>query len=407
MLVPPRLLGGMYRQGLALSLALLASGSWLAGVQGASPKEHTDVAQIQALIAQLGSPKFSARKAASEKLAQIGLPAFSALEEAARHTDREVRYRAEKVLAIVRQNDLERRLAEFLAASDTPSPASLPAWSRFQKAFGNTAASRELFVQMQRADSELLAAFDMDVRKGVEVLSQRTLTYQQAQQAKALQNGLLVPLSLGEITALLFVAGEEDVRLSSQTVMAVLTFCNQPGFREAMLKTQTRELPSRLLGRVIQRSEDAAAYQAMRLATEYDLKEGLAPALKMLEVPNLKSRFYLQYALLLIVKYGDASHLPRIELLLDDKTQLGTATQDGVRREIQIRDSALAAGVLLTKQEIKDYFTIPMPTRTNQQGVSPAAYSLLQLGFENDEVRAAAQQKFLASQPRQKLLQKK
>src|SRR5262245_38530451 len=90
----------------------------LAGrVLGELPPAKPDPAQIDALVRDLGSERFAAREAASDRLARIGLPAFSALEEASRHSDREIRFRAERILTLIRKNDLERRLAAFAAGT--------------------------------------------------------------------------------------------------------------------------------------------------------------------------------------------------------------------------------------------------------------------------------------------------
>src|SRR5687768_15613018 len=67
------------------------------------PAERSGAADVKALIGQLGDARFSVRKSAGEKLARIGLPAYQALEDATRDGDREIRYRAEKVLSVIRQ----------------------------------------------------------------------------------------------------------------------------------------------------------------------------------------------------------------------------------------------------------------------------------------------------------------
>src|SRR5436190_1806649 len=140
-----------------------------------SPAASAGPSDVKTLIAQLGDAKFAARKSAGEKLAKIGLPAYQALEEATRDGDREIRYRAEKILSIIRQNDLNRRLTIFLASLDSPEDRTLPAWPRFKAAHGNTAVSRSLFVEMQRVEGELLAQLEVDPRKATDLLSKRAV----------------------------------------------------------------------------------------------------------------------------------------------------------------------------------------------------------------------------------------
>src|SRR5690349_13266538 len=131
---------------LCVAMIVAASGSALADNAGAlAPRSR-----VGQLIAELGSDEFAVREAATDQLAHIGLPAFSALAGAAHHPDRDVRKRAEHVLDLIRQHDHERRLEAFLSGKDDGEEYPLPGWSRFRKSYGDEAAARALFVDMQR-----------------------------------------------------------------------------------------------------------------------------------------------------------------------------------------------------------------------------------------------------------------
>jgi hypothetical protein len=359
----------------------------------ASPLAQTGPADVKTLITQLGDAKFAVRKSAGEKLAKIGLPAYQALEEATRDGDREIRYRAEKILSIIRQNDLNRRLTIFLASLDSPEDRTLPSWPRFKAAHGNSTTTRNLFVEMQRAEGELLAQLDADPRQATDLLSKRAIALAQ-EQNRLNREGLALPL--GQIAAVFFVASEADVKPSSNTIALLLQLGTQQSFRAASVAVEASDKPTKekaavakkLLGSVIARAEDSGTSQAVYLALIYDLKEGLSPALKLLDAPP-RTRVYVQYAMLVVSRFGDASHLPIFEKLFVDNTLVSTTSSRGVRREIQIRDSALAASVLLTKQELKDYFELP-ETYAAQQGAGTLSTSALNIGFENDDQRTAA-----------------
>ncbi|MCE9528161.1 MAG: hypothetical protein K8R36_19130 [Planctomycetales bacterium] len=367
-----------------------------------SPAERAGAADVKGLIAQLGDPKFGVRKSAAEKLAKIGLPAYQALEDATRDSDREIRYRAEKILSVIRQNDLNRRLTIFLASLESPEDRTLPSWTRFKAAFGNTSVTRGLFVEMQRAEGELLAQLETDPRQATELLGKRALALAQEQNRLNREGG---SLPSGQVTATFFVAGEPDVKPSANTVALLLQLGTQPALRTAVLSGNAADkqaaektaMTRKLLGTVIARAEDVATQQAVQLAAIYDLKEGLAPALKMLEGPG-RVRFTIQQAMLLVVKYGNDSHLPTLEKLFTDNTLLSTTSSRGLRREVQVRDSALAAAVLMTKQELKDYFELPdnLPAQQGGRGASNFSTAYLAAGFENDEKRAAAMKKWEA-----------
>lgn len=356
------------------------------------PSEPIGTADVQRLIAQLGDAKFAARKSAADQLAKIGLPAYQALEDATHDGDREIRYRAEKLLSLIRQNDLNRRLTIFLASLDSPEDRTLPSWSRFKAAFGNSATTRSLFVEMQRAEGELLAQLHNEPRQATELLGKKTLEYASDLNRLSREKG---SLPLGQIAAVLFVAGEPDVKPSSNTVALLLQFGTQPAIRDLAPLTNSTDKETaekvvavrKLLGTVISRAEGVATQQAVQLAANYDLKQGLAPALKMLEAPG-RIRFTIQQSMLLVVKYGDETHLPALEKLFTDNTLLSTSSSGGVRREIQVRDSALAAAVLMTKQELKDYFSLPSNLNLQQgQGTGIQSTAYLMAGFPNDELR--------------------
>src|SRR5262249_19766093 len=123
----------------------------------------------------------------------------------------------------------------------------------------------------------------------------------------------------------------------------------------------------------------------------YGLKEGLGPALKLLDAPPRGRLYvqYMQYAMSVVARFGDDSHLAALERLYTDNALISTTSFRGPRRAIQGRDSALAAAVLLTKQDLKDYFELPEnPSAQQQGGALPS--SALSIGFESDEQRTAA-----------------
>jgi hypothetical protein len=96
-----------------------------------------------------------------------------------------------------------------------------------------------------------------------------------------------------------------------------------------------------------------------------------------------------QYALMTVARLGDSSHLPTIEKLLEDKSVLTRMQEnkDGknVVYDVQLRDAALAAAVMLTKQNLRDYFDIP----GEQQLGDPQMvfFNARLIGFSSDEQR--------------------
>jgi hypothetical protein len=249
---------------------------------------------------------------------------------------------------------------------------------------------------MQRAEGELLAQLDADPRQATDLLGKRALALVQ-EQNRLNREGAWLPL--GQIAAVFFVASEPDVKPTSNTVSLLLQLGTQqsllgigsPGEAVEKLTVEKAALSRKLLGTLIARAEDSATTEAVRLAMIYSLKEGLGPALKLLDAPPRGRLYmqYMQYALLVVAKFGDDSHLAAVEKLFTENTLIATTSSRGVRREVQVRDSALAAAVLLTKQQLKDYFELPENLAAQQQGGALPS-STLSIGFENDEQRTAA-----------------
>jgi hypothetical protein len=370
---------------LLLALAALSASRAFAEDKPAQPAAPGED-RVTGLIKQLGSEEFTVRESASEELTKIGLAAFASLEAAATNPDREVRFRAQRILGMIRELDLQRRLDAFLSGKETPGEYPLPGWTRFKKSYGDDGQTRQMFVDIQKADPELMRAMEEGARPAAEMLGQRTLQHQQAMQFGVQQ------LSLSQITAMLFVTAEEDVSLPAQTMSMIFNYCNQQALRDALNNEKKKEIPRKMVGSIIRRSEDWAAYQAMILAANYSLPEGLVPALKILNNQGNRVPHMSQYALLTVARLGDESHLPLVEKLLEDKSVVTRMQENKVIWDVQVRDAALATAVLLTKQDLKNYFTgRPQQFSTDPQQIF---FNPRQIGFQNENDRNAVQGKW-------------
>ena len=363
-----------------------------------TPKQSSkDPGRIGTLVRQLGSEDFTEREAASDELTRVGLPAFTALEAAAVHPDREVRYRSIRILGQIRELDLQRRLEAFLGGKDDAGEYPLPAWSRFKKAYGDDSTSRQLFVELTRADAEVLRALEESPKAAGDLLGERAFQHQQAMQLGQPQQ----QLSLAQVGVLLFIAAEEDVTLQTQTMSMVYNYCYQQALRDAVTNSAKNGIPRKMVGSIIRRSEDMAAYQGMLIALNLGLDDGMVPALKILNGQGNRAPHTSQYALMTVAKLGNASHLPLVEKFLDDKSVVTRMQENKVIHDVQVRDAALATAVLLTKQQFKTYFG----ERPNQQTTDPQQifFNPRVIGFTDEEKRAETHKKwadYKAKQPR-------
>ena len=307
--------------------------------------------RVSTLVKQLGSEDFAEREAASDELTRLGLPAFAALEAAAAHPDREVRYRAVRILGQIRELDLQRRLEAFLGGKDDAGEYPLPGWNRFKKAYGEDAPAKQWFVDLIRADAPIMQSLEESPKAAGDLLADRAFQHQQA-----MQSGQQQQLSLAQIGVMLFVAAEDDVALPQQTMNMVYNYCYQQTLRDAVSNSAKNGIPRKMVGSIIRKSDDMAAYQGMLIALNLGLDDGMVPALKILNSQATRAPHMSQYALMTVAKLGNASHLPLVEKLLDDKSVVTRMQENKITYDVQVRDAALATAALLSKQPLKDFF---------------------------------------------------
>ncbi len=138
--------------------------------------------------------------------------------------------------------------------------------------------------------------------------------------------------------------------------------CFQLQVRDALTTGSRRDIPRKMLATIISRSEGVAAYQSMHVAMEFKLPEGIVAAAKILKShETTPSAPMADFALITIAALGDASHLPLVETpkLMQDTTQVGQLQENGTTYVIQLRDVALVAAIVLSKQNISDFFDVP------------------------------------------------
>lgn len=335
------------------------------------------------LVQQLGHPHFAARKQALDELVTWGVEAVEALEAGLRSPDREVRFRSQRALELVRAQDFQRRLQVFAAGQDAREQYQLPAWDLFRKLVGDSQEARRLFVEMQQAEPELLAALDNSSRRAEEALVERLSRLQQDGRV-----GQPAHPSLGTIASFLFIAIQprgEDIPPAPQALTALF---RQDVFAAAMQTEPQRAVLAKMLGRWIEQANSWEAFHALLLANEYNLPQGLVPAQRLLQEdaadPNLA--VYRGFALQMFARFGDASHIPLVEPFLDDATPYGQSLNlSGTARfQTQIRDIALATLTYLAKENPQRFGLLRLKPSSSQ------VFNPNSVAFENDARREEA-----------------
>ena len=374
-------------------LVMSALGGWelrRAAAQDEQTAGSNHNAEAALLVEQLGAEEFSLRERATSRLIEMGVDAKRAVEAGRTHPDREIRYRCERILQIVGELDFQRRLTAFTTGRS--EGLDLPAWRRFRDLYGDDGETRSLFAEMQKAEAEVMQAVKDGPQGVARVVDARTIQLQQSQRRAG------EATSLGSVVALLFAAVSDDVKLGLQTSYMLVNFCNQASFDEGMNDPAKRKVLRKMLSEWIRRSQGAVAQQSMFLAMRYGLNEGLIPATRILRNRG-EQPFIRQTAMMAVAKLGDDSHVPLLETALDDATRISSHRIDNVQYETQLRDVALAAILILKRQDPKQFGFDRI--KMNESSV----FIFGTVGFENEDQRKQAFDKYQefktnADQPR-------
>jgi hypothetical protein len=378
----------VFGPGLATAVLLLQA---LAALAHDGPTAHSQGApamSIDVCIRELGSDSFAAREQAAHKLVDLGIAARDALLEASADPDAEVRMRARAILATVFESDFRDRLEAFSADHDGSHKKTLPGWEQFAASFGTGTLARQLFVDMQRAEPELLEALVKGGKPASEALDARCRGVIQ-QAAQTPPDGRL---TLGTVASLLLVGASEGVSVDEQVGGQLFPWLIwQPVFQKNARESNRATMLKKLLGMwVLKDASPAASTENLKFAALFDLKiEGLNLAIRLL-ADQQSAAAAKANAILIVGKFGGPQQVSMIEKLLDDKTGCSSVQGTNPPRqfELQLRDVALAIVVRLTGQNLRDY---------GFQSVQPHPTTLFQVGtltFSAPGVREAALKKW-------------
>ena len=351
---------------LVTSLAVSASGQ----EQSAQELEQ----QIRQLVEQLDSDSYAQREAAASQLTRLGDDAVAALEAALKSPQAETRLRVERILAEIRQDDLERRIDAFLASSDPASGENLPLWPRFRDLAGDGSQQRQWYVRMLRSEGDLLSAAATNPRAAAGTFQLRCQELQQVSSSQARE------LHDANLAAILLVAGDDRLPIAAGTESMLYRFCSHSAVKAELEQAENESIMRKIVGSWI--ASGRGGYYALRLAMQHEMPEGLVAAETMLD--GKTADYYRQYAILTFAKLGDKSHIPRLMKLLGDANVCTTHQVNNEKYQTQFRDIALVAVLHLAGYD---------PQTFGFERIRPHSeyvYSPYTLGFKDEKDREAA-----------------
>jgi len=394
-------------------VALLAAALAGAATAGSPDPKSLDIpaeelSRARELIRQLGSEQYTDREKAEQELAKMGRLARPALVEAA-NTDpnQEVRARCSSLLPKANALDLKARLDVFLADAEGKYEHDLPGWNQFRAAvrsewslFGYEVWSdrsldkpaRAVFAELVASQPNRLILFAVNGPKS-ELTSiaaaRRQELYSQKFPRGMVMGGRVAPASrtrrdptAEDIATLLFVEALVPSRFVPRAA-SVASLIASSGFATAARETDERGRVYRALASawIDTRIDPIDMYQTMTIARTLGLTEqGCRLGIKLLNTAGAVGS-YRGMAATTLAQMGSKEHIPLLDKSLADATVAYTIREAGVvqgldeakTHDVQVKDMALAVGVILSGQKLEDYGFVD--NYRNSGGVSGTGYT--------------------------------
>lgn len=320
-------------------------------------------ARAKELVGKLGSPEYAEREAAQAALAAMGRKAVPALAEGiARHPSPEGRARCQTLYPRARADDITARLAVFAADKEGKYEHDLPGWADFRDATAAAGqpAARAMFVAItaRPVGQELVLGALPPAHLG-----QRVAAHKQELYNAQLGGKVGRAVRVEDVLAVIYAESRVPAKHMPRTVTAAPIFNGQL-VQSVMNGEGDREKVCRaILNRWVGTREEAMAMaQALPIANQYDLPEAEPLAARMVRTPGVTT-LNRATAAMQVARSRNPKYLPDLESAFTDMavvtTNRAVVVVGGVARpagnQVLMKDVALAAALLLTRQDPADY----------------------------------------------------
>jgi hypothetical protein len=319
----------------------------LIGIHGVSGEESSTPTTPEDWVAMLGATEFAKRELATARLVEAGPDVLELLIAARRHSDPEVRARAELIHAKVAKDWFEERANRFLA--NTSSGDDLPGWGHAKKLLADSVATRRMFVDLSREYPEFVESLALPPparRVAAERVAERSLQAQHAQQLP----------KQADLIALLMTVADDEVELTDVIHRRIVQLTSLSVFSEAVNSSVFGKKTQELAGIWVLKAPEFLSSYAIQVAIDKKLPEGLIYCRKLLK-PGAAIEV-LQNACRGICELGSIDDLPIFEPLLSDRREVfrliegESVSPEGPRQPVkqelrigQVRDFILAAAL--------------------------------------------------------------
>jgi hypothetical protein len=318
------------------------------------------------------------------RLARLAL-----LEGANTDPSPEIRTRCQSLLPRATSQEMQARLAVFLADTKGRYEHDLPGWGEFRGLVRDEwtflghpiwsdksldVAARQVFAELLGSPVNrqiMMAVGSQQADLGTLVGNRRTeLYYLKFPRTVVIGGRINRPApprdpSLADITTLLFAESQAGAKAARGVVSSISSLITTSGFPTAARgdSEQAKVYRAVAAGWLDSRTEPMDQYYAMNLANTFDMPErGLQLSVRLFE-NKAAVVTYRGMAAQNLARLGNKSLLPLLEKAMTDTASITTARRVIIRNgrqeilstEIQIRDVALAVSLTIAGQRLEDY----------------------------------------------------
>ena len=347
---------------LGFTIALAASAG---GAASPNPKDlaipSAEMSRARDLVNKLASEEFDEREEAQDTLAKMGRLALPALADGIKgNPSPEVRCRCQSLLPKAAQEDLQARLATFMADGEGKFNHDLSGWNEFRKIAGNSVASRAVFVELLKDPTNralVLGIAGLPNDLGNLVAARKQVMYNG--RARHTPNAVVKMATAADVLTLVFAESQVESENVPWTNTSNIPYTS-PAFTTAVMDgSEKAAVYKAIVGQWVETRDEAfSMYTAIDQATRLGLtKPGSNVAAKLVQLKD-GIAIYRFYAAFAIARNGAKEYLPALEAVFTDEAALAENRFVNGKQEqtqLQVRDMALVAAILLTGQKTEEY----------------------------------------------------
>ena len=354
--------------------------------------------KIRALVKQLGSDDFQLRELAESELLKIGRAAIEPVRRGRGSENSEIRFRAERLLPLLRRAETESRFQEFIDTGVAEPPENFTYWQEFSQIVGAEKAARELYAAIHKASPQLFENLRSDPNLA-RLAYFRLIGALNRARFRSLNAAAVLFLDTIDFDNRPNYSGARDVTspqriwTSTETLIRTgdylsrqnaISFIQTSGF-ENQFRSLTRNwiecLPA---------EDNHLLATKLSIIESHRLIDQLPAMLDMASNENhsIQSR---AKAIAIIAKLGGPSEVGKLQDLLRTENTVGHFASKREQKkllEVQLRDVALAACIYLSRQDPEDFGFMVNPHRKNN------FMSLSRAGFFSQAEREEALKKW-------------